>query len=158
MNKKTNLNDIAELKKNLAAKEKINNDHERKINTIDTLMYKAHTYELSKASKGKKTKPKNTNRGGFCSKEQIPDILVKFLELKDDETFLARTQITKKLNKKFNDLGLQKGQFTTLNKDVVKELELDKSNIDRVIKITEFQTFLKEFYPTKEAKNTVSVC
>ena len=44
-----------------------------------------------------------------------------------------------------------------LNKDVVNALELEKSYINKVIKFSEFQTFLKGFYPVKEEKNLDSV-
>jgi hypothetical protein len=156
LNIKTIDKEILEIEKSLKSKEKIRNDYERQRNSLLKLLSKTHNDEVTKARKEKPKRKGNVN-GGFCKEHPVPDVLVKFLELKEGETCLARHQVMSKLSNKFSQMGLKKGQDTTLNKEVVKELELDKSNIDRVIKFGEFQTFLKGFYPTKEEKNTVSV-
>jgi hypothetical protein len=150
--------EILEINKLLKSKEKIRNDIERQQNSILKLLFKTHSDEVIKArkEKPKKTK-KNLTNYGILSLQPVPEILIKFLDLNEEEKCLTRPSVMSKLSNKFVQLGLKKGQNTTLTKEVVKELELDKSYIDKVIKFTEFQTFLKGFYPTKEEKNTVSV-
>lgn len=148
--------DISEIEKSLKSKEKIRNDYERQRNSLLKLLSKTHNDEVTKARK-EKPKRKSNVTGGFCKKHPVPDILIKFLELKEGETCLERHQVMSKLSNKFFQMGLKKGQKTTLNKEVVDELELNESNIGRVIEFGEFQTFLKGFYPNKEEKNIVSV-
>jgi len=155
-NIKTINKEISEINKNLKMKEKILNDYERQRNSIIKILPKAHHDEVVKAQK-KKTKRPGNAKGGFCSVQPVPDILIKFLDLKDDEKCLRRPSVTSKLSNKFSEMGLKKGQETTLNEKVVKDLELDKSYVGKVINFGEFQTFLKGFYSVKEEKNTVSV-
>lgn len=147
--------EISETKKILKIKEKSRSDYERQRNALFKLLPKTHNDEVTKARKQKTKRPGNVT-GGFCSLQPVPDILVKFLDLKEDETCLKRPQVTSRLSNKFSAMGLKKGQDTILSKEVVKELELDKSYIGKVINFGEFQTFLKGFYQVKE-KNIVSV-
>jgi hypothetical protein len=149
--------DISEIEKSLKNKEKERNDLERQRNAILKVLSKTHNDEVTKARKEKPKRKGNVN-GGFCKEQPVPEILIKFLGLKDGETSLKRPQVMSKLSNKFSEMGLKKGQDTTLNKDVVKELNLDKSYVDKVIKFGGFQTFLAEFYHSKEEKNTVNVC
>ena len=157
LNIKTSDKEISEIEKTLKSKEKIRNDFERHRNALLKLLAKTHADEVIKARKEKPKRKGNVN-GGFCKEQPVPDVLVKFLELKEGETCLARHQVMSKLSNKFAQMGLKKGQLTTLDEKVVKELGLPSSNINRVIEFGKFQTFLKGFYPTKEEKNTVSVC
>jgi hypothetical protein len=148
--------EIVEIMKILKGKEKIRNDYERQRNSILKLLPKTHHDEVIKARKEKPKRPGNI-KGGFNKEQPVPEILIKFLDLKEGELCLKRPQVMSKLSNKFSIMGLKKGQDTILNKEVVKELELEKSYINKVIKFGEFQTFLKGFYPVKEEKNLVSV-
>jgi hypothetical protein len=148
--------EISEATKIIKGKEKTRNDYERQRNSILKLLSKTHNDEVIKARKEKPKRKGNIN-GGFCKEQPVPEILIKFLDLKDGDVCLKRPQVMSKLSNKFSTMGLKKGQDTTLSKEVVKELELDKSYINKVIKFGEFQTFLKGFYPVKEEKNIVSV-
>ena len=148
--------DISEIEKSHKIKEKERNDLERQRNAILKVLSKTHNDEVTKARKEKPKRKGNVN-GGFCKEQPVPDILIKFLGLKDGETSLKRPQVMSKLSNKFSEMGLKKGQDTTLSKEVVKELNLDKSYVDKVIKFGGFQTFLAEFYHSKEEKNTVNV-
>lgn len=148
--------EILQINKNLKIKEKTRYDYERQRNSILKFLPKTHNDEVTKARK-QKTKRKGNAEGGFCSLQPVPEILIKFLDLKEDEKCLRRPQVTSRLSNKFSTMGLKKGQETTLNDKVVRELGLDKSYIGKVINFGEFQTFLKGFYQVKEEKNVVSV-
>ena len=52
------------------------------------------------------------------------------------------------LHVKFNELGLKKGQNITIDKATAKALNIEDGE-GKVIKFTEFQTFLASFYPVK---------
>ena len=149
--------EILEIKKLLKIKEKKRNDIERQYHSKIKPLSKLHSDEVTKARKEKTKRKVKNPTGGFNSLQPVPEILIKFLNLSEEDKCLTRPQVVSKLSNKFAQLGLKKGQNTTLNKEVVKELGLDKSYIDKVIEFGKFQTFLKGFFPTKEEKNTVSV-
>ena len=60
---------------------------------------------------------------------------------------MARPKVMSALNNKFTELKLKDGQNTTLDKSTAKALGLGKTGEGKVIKFTEFQTFLASFYP-----------
>jgi len=145
--------EISETNKNLKIKEKSRYDNERQRNSILKLLPKTHNDEVTKARKQKTKRNKGNAEGGFCSLQPVPEILIKFLDLKEDERCLRRPQVTSRLSNKFSTMGLKNGQVTTLNEKVVKELGLDDSYVGREINFGGFQTFLKGFYQVKEDKN-----
>ena len=148
--------EISETEKHLKVKEKLRNDYERQRNSILKILSKTHKDEITKAQKEGKTTRKGNINGGFNKDQPVPEILKRFLGLSPDAV-MKRPQVMSLLNSKFTELKLKQGQETKLNKATVKELELDNSWDGKVIKFTEFQTFLKQFYPSKEEKNIVSI-
>ena len=142
--------EISELEKQLKSREKVRNDYERQCNAIVKVLSKTHTDEVNKAIKSKPKRKGNVN-GGFNKEQPVPEILTKFLGLEDD-TSMARPKVMSALNNKFTELKLKDGQNTTLDKATAKALGLGKEGDGKVIKFTEFQSFLKTFYPKKEEK------
>ena len=142
--------EISELEKQLKTKEKIRNDYERQCNAIVKVLSKTHNDEVNKAIKSKPKRKGNVN-GGFNREQPVPEILAKFLGL-DDGASMARPKVMSALNNKFTELKLKDGQNTTLDKTTAKALGLGKEGEGKVIKFTEFQSFLKTFYPKKEEK------
>jgi hypothetical protein len=147
--------EVCEIEKSLKAKNKERNDLERQRNLILKVLSKTHNDEVSKARK-EKTKRKGSSNSGFNKEKPVPEILIKFLDL-EEEACLARPQVMKKLNNKLVELGLKNGPDTVLSKEVIKELNLDKSYIDKVITFGGFQTFLATFYQNDKNKNIVTV-
>jgi hypothetical protein len=142
--------EISELEKQLKTKEKVRNDYERQCNAIVKVLSKTHNDEVNKAIKAKPKRKGNVN-GGFNREQPVPEVLAKFLGL-DDGASMARPKVMSALNNKFTELKLKEGQNTTLDKATAKALGLGKEGEGKVIKFTEFQSFLKTFYPKKEEK------
>jgi len=142
--------EISELEKQLKSREKVRNDYERQCNAIVKVLSKTHTDEVNKAIKSKPKRKGNVN-GGFNKEQPVPEVLSKFLGLEDGIT-MARPKVMSALNNKFTELKLKDGQNTTLDKATAKALGLGKEGDGKVIKFTEFQSFLKTFYPKKEEK------
>ncbi len=142
--------EISELEKQLKAKEKVRNDYERQCNAIVKVLSKTHNDEVNKAIKSKPKRKGNVN-GGFNREQPVPEVLAKFLGL-EDGACMARPKVMSALNNKFTELKLKDGQNTTLDKATAKALGLGKEGDGKVIKFTEFQSFLKTFYPKKEEK------
>lgn len=147
--------EIGDIEKSLKTKNKDRNDLERQRNLILKVLSKTHNDEVSKARK-EKTKRKGSSNSGFNKEKPVPEILIKFLDL-EEGSCLARPQVMKKLNNKLVELGLKNGPDTVLSKEVIKELNLDKSYIDKVITFGGFQTFLATFYQNDKDKNIVTV-
>lgn len=145
--------EISELEKQLKTKEKARNEFERQVNGILKVLGKTHTDEVNKARKEKPKRKGNVN-GGFNKESPVPELLVKFLGLADG-ICMARPKVMSALNNKFSELGLKNGQLTTLDKSTSKALGLGKEGDGKVIKFTEFQSFLAGFYPKKEDKEVV---
>jgi predicted RNase H-like nuclease (RuvC/YqgF family) len=142
--------EISELEKQLKSREKVRNDYERQCNAIVKVLSKTHTDEVNKAIKSKPKRKGNVN-GGFNKEQPVPEVLAKFLGL-DEGASMARPKVMSALNNKFTELKLKDGQNTTLDKATAKALGLGKEGDGKVIKFTEFQSFLKTFYPKKEEK------
>jgi len=142
--------EISELEKQLKSREKVRNDYERQCNAIVKVLSKTHTDEVNKAIKSKPKRKGNVN-GGFNKEQPVPEVLAKFLGL-DEGASMARPKVMSALNNKFTELKLKDGQNTTLDKATAKALGLGKEGDGKVIKFTEFQSFLKTFYPKKEDK------
>ena len=142
--------EISEHEKQLKSREKVRNDYERQCNAIVKVLSKTHTDEVNKAIKSKPKRKGNVN-GGFNREQPVPEVLAKFLGLSDDVN-MARPKVMSALNNKFTELKLKDGQNTTLDKATAKALGLGKEGDGKVIKFTEFQSFLKTFYPKKEEK------
>ena len=142
--------EISELEKQLKSREKVRNDYERQCNAIVKVLSKTHTDEVNKAIKSKPKRKGNVN-GGFNKEQPVPEVLAKFLGLEEGAS-MARPKVMSALNNKFTELKLKDGQNTTLDKATAKALGLGKEGDGKVIKFTEFQSFLKTFYPKKEEK------
>jgi len=142
--------EISELEKQLKSREKVRNDYERQCNAIVKVLSKTHTDEVNKAIKSKPKRKGNVN-GGFNKEQPVPEVLAKFLGLEEGAS-MARPKVMSALNNKFTELKLKDGQNTTLDKATAKALGLGKEGDGKVIKFTEFQSFLKTFYPKKEDK------
>jgi hypothetical protein len=140
--------EISEFEKQLKTKEKVRNDYERQCNAIVKVLSKTHTDEVNKAIKSKPKRKGNVN-GGFNREQPVPDVLINFLGLTTG-TCMARPKVMSALNNKFTELKLKDGQNTTLDKATAKALGLGKEGDGKVIKFTEFQSFLKTFYPKKD--------
>jgi predicted RNase H-like nuclease (RuvC/YqgF family) len=145
--------EISELEKQLKTKEKSRNEFERQVNGIVKILGKTHIDEVNKARKEKPKRKGNVN-GGFNKESPVPELLVKFLGLTEGAC-MARPKVMSALNNKFSELGLKNGQLTTLDKPTSKALGLGKDGDGKVIKFTEFQSFLAGFYPKKEDKEIV---
>jgi hypothetical protein len=139
--------ETAELEKQLKTKEKSRNELERQVNNILKLLSKTHSDEVNKARKEKPKRRGNVN-GGFNKEQPVPEVLVSFLGL-EAGACMARPKVMSALNNKFTELKLKDGQTTTLDKTTAKALGLGKEGEGRVIKFTEFQSFLASFYPKK---------
>jgi hypothetical protein len=139
--------EINELKLQIKSKEKEYNDFERQCNSILKLLTKSHSDEVNKARKEKPKRKGNVN-GGFNKEHPVPEVLISFLGLAENAC-MSRPKVMSALNNKFTQLGLKNGQNTTLDKSTVKALKLNKEEDGRVIKFTEFQSFLASFYPKK---------
>lgn len=142
--------EISELEKTLKTKEKERNEHERQLNNAIKLLSKTHSDEVTKALKERPKRKGNVN-GGFNKEQLVPEVLRTFLGLPDG-TSMARPKVMSALNNKFTELKLKEGQNTTLDKTTAKSLGLGKSGEGKVIKFTEFQTFLASFYPKTETE------
>ena len=142
--------EISELEKQLKSREKVRNDYERQCNAIVKVLSKTHTDEVNKAIKSKPKRKGNVN-GGFNKEQPVPEVLARFLGLEEGAS-MARPKVMSALNNKFTELKLKDGQNTTLDKATAKALGLGKEGDGKVIKFTEFQSFLKTFYPKKEEK------
>mgnify|MGYP000215068224 FL=1 len=142
--------EISDLEKQLKSREKVRNDYERQCNAIVKVLSKTHNDEVNKAIKSKPKRKGNVN-GGFNKEQPVPEVLAKFLGLEDGAS-MARPKVMSALNNKFTELKLKDGQNTTLDKATAKALGLGKEGDGKVIKFTEFQSFLKTFYPKKEEK------
>lgn len=140
--------EINDLEKNIKSKEKVRTDNERQLNNALKLLSKTHSDEVTKAIKERPKRKGNVN-GGFNKEQPVPNILCSFLGLPVG-TNMARPKVMSALNNKFNELKLKNGQITVLDKETAKELGLGKAGDGKVIKFTEFQTFLATFYPNKE--------
>jgi predicted RNase H-like nuclease (RuvC/YqgF family) len=137
--------EISELEKTLKTKEKERNEHERQLNNAIKLLSKTHSDEVTKALKERPKRKGNVN-GGFNKEQPVPEVLRSFLGLADGAA-MARPKVMSALNNKFTELKLKDGQNTTLDKPTAKALGLGKTGEGKVIKFTEFQTFLASFYP-----------
>ena len=144
--------EITELTKELKTKEKTRNDYERQRNNILKVLSKTHSDEVNRALKTKPKRKGNVN-GGFNREQPVPPILANFLGLAEGAA-MSRPKVMSALNNKFNELKLKEGQNTTLDKAAAKALGLGKAGEGRVIKFTEFQSFLASFYPKKTDEAT----
>jgi DNA repair exonuclease SbcCD ATPase subunit len=142
--------EISELEKTLKTKEKERNEHERQLNSALKLLSKTHSDEVTKALKERPKRKGNVN-GGFNKEQPVPEVLRGFLGLAEGAT-MARPKVMSALNNKFTELKLKDGQNTTLDKATAKALGLGKAGEGKVIKFTEFQTFLASFYPKAETE------
>ncbi len=142
--------EISELEKTLKSKEKERNEHERQLNSALKLLSKTHSDEVTKALKERPKRKGNVN-GGFNKEQPVPEVLRTFLGLAEGAT-MARPKVMSALNNKFTELKLKDGQNTTLDKTTAKALGLGKTGEGKVIKFTEFQTFLASFYPKAETE------
>lgn len=142
--------EISELEKTLKIKEKERNEHERQLNSAIKLLSKTHSDEVTKALKERPKRKGNVN-GGFNKEQPVPEVLRSFLGLADGAA-MARPKVMSALNNKFTELKLKDGQNTTLDKSTAKALGLGKTGEGKVIKFTEFQTFLASFYPKAETE------
>lgn len=142
--------EISELEKTLKSKEKERNEHERQLNSALKLLSKTHSDEVTKALKERPKRKGNVN-GGFNKEQPVPEVLRSFLGLAEGAA-MARPKVMSALNNKFTELKLKDGQNTTLDKATAKALGLGKSGEGKVIKFTEFQTFLASFYPKAETE------
>ena len=141
--------EINELEKILKLKQKERNDYVRQLNNTLKLIGKTHLDEVTKARKEKRKRKGNIN-GGFNKEQPAPEILRNFLGLSEDAA-IPRPKVMHELHVKFKDLGLKDGQIITIDKATSEELNLKYSE-GKVIKFTEFQTFLASFYPTPVPK------
>lgn len=142
--------EISELEKTLKSKEKERNEHERQLNSALKLLTKTHSDEVTKALKERPKRKGNVN-GGFNKEQPVPEVLRSFLGLAEGAA-MARPKVMSALNNKFTELKLKDGQNTTLDKATAKSLGLGKAGEGKVIKFTEFQTFLASFYPKAETE------
>lgn len=142
--------EISELEKTLKSKEKERNEHERQLNSALKLLTKTHSDEVTKALKERPKRKGNVN-GGFNKEQPVPEVLRGFLGLAEGAA-MARPKVMSALNNKFTELKLKDGQNTTLDKATAKSLGLGKAGEGKVIKFTEFQTFLASFYPKAETE------
>ncbi len=142
--------EISELEKTLKTKEKERNEHERQLNSALKLLSKTHSDEVTKALKERPKRKGNVN-GGFNKEQPVPEVLRSFLGLAEGAA-MARPKVMSALNNKFTELKLKDGQNTTLDKATAKALGLGKTGEGKVIKFTEFQTFLASFYPKAETE------
>jgi len=142
--------EISELEKTLKSKEKERNEHERQLNNALKLLSKTHSDEVTKALKERPKRKGNVN-GGFNKEQPVPEVLRSFLGLAEGAA-MARPKVMSALNNKFTELKLKDGQNTTLDKATAKALGLGKAGEGKVIKFTEFQTFLASFYPKAETE------
>ncbi len=147
INMKNTQKEINNLKLLVKTKEKEYNDFEKQCNNVLKLLTKSHTDEVNKVRKERPKRKGNVN-GGFNKEHPVPEILINFLGLPEG-TCLSRPKVMSALNNKFTQLGLKNGQNTTLDKATSKALKLNKEDECRVIKFTEFQSFLASFYPKK---------
>ena len=92
----------------------------------------------SKTIKIKSTEKTNT---GIRKKKPVPNVLTSFLDLEDD-VLMSRPDIIKAFTVKLKELNLKDGKYTTLNKEVVKNLELDKSYINKQLDFGGLQTLI----------------
>jgi hypothetical protein len=145
--------EISELEKTLKTKEKERNEHERQLNNALKLLTKTHSDEVTKALKERPKRKGNVN-GGFNKEQPVPEVLRTFLGLAEGAT-MARPKVMSALNNKFTELKLKEGQNTTLDKATAKALGLGKAGEGKLIKFTEFQTFLASFYPKAEVEINV---
>jgi hypothetical protein len=142
--------EISELEKTLKSKEKERNEHERQLNNAIKLLSKTHSDEVTKALKERPKRKGNVN-GGFNKEQPVPEVLREFLGLAEGAA-MARPKVMSALNNKFTELKLKDGQNTTLDKPTAKALGLGKTGEGKVIKFTEFQTFLASFYPKADTE------
>jgi hypothetical protein len=147
--------EINDLEKTLKVKEKERNEHERNLNNTLKLIAKTHLDEITKARKERPKRKGNIN-GGFNKEQPVPEILRIFLELPENAA-LPRPKVMSALHNKFTELGLRTGQNINIDKETATALGLQNSD-EKVIKFTEFQSFLSKFYPPKkEPKNESDV-
>ena len=130
-----------ELQELLHKNEKVHNDLERQRNRLYSVLSKSHDDEIKRVKK-EKPKRKGNKDGGFNKETPVPPKLIKYLGL-EEGIELSRPKVMSLLNDKFKTEGLKKGQITTLDKNTSKLLDKD---VNREIKFTGFQSFLKEFY------------
>jgi hypothetical protein len=139
--------------KELKADEKEYNDLEREENNIIKLISKCHTDDINRVRKEKKSNRRGNVNGGFNANVLVPEILRSFLDLPEG-AMMPRPKVMSAMNNKFTQLGLKDGQTTNIDKATAKVLGLSGP---REIKFTEFQSFLKSFFPPKENKVVVDV-
>jgi hypothetical protein len=145
--------EINELEKILKLKHKERNDYVRQLNNTLKLIGKTHSDEVTKARKEKRKRKGNIN-GGFNKEQPVPENLRNFLGLSEDAA-IPRPKVMHELHVKFKELGLKDGQIITINKATCEALNLKYSE-GKVIKFTEFQTFLASFYPTPVPKSLIT--
>jgi hypothetical protein len=143
--------ELTNLNKQVKALEVQKASNDRLVNKQVALLPKAYEEGINKARKEKKKRTNNA-RSGILREAPIPELLIKFLDLKEG-TLLARPSVASRLNNKFKDLGLKKGQDTILDKKTAKIFGLEEGH---VIRFTQVQTFLKEIYD-KEKTNEVAL-
>jgi hypothetical protein len=143
--------ELSNLNKQVKALELQKASNDRLVNKQVALLPKAYEDGITKARKEKKKRTNNA-RSGILKEAPIPELLIKFLDLKEG-TLLARPAVASRLNNKFKDLGLKKGQDTILDKKTAKMFGLEEGH---VIRFTQVQTFLKEIYD-KEKTNEVAL-
>ena len=73
-------------------------------------------------------------------------LLISFIELSEN-ALMPRLKVMDELDVKFKKLGLNNGKNITIDKATSQALDLN--NEEKVIKFTEFQTFVDSFYPSK---------
>ena len=153
--------DITQIRKDIASleseKTKLINEHDKKISKIyadikkerskenkiiTNILAKVHKKEVTQAKKERR-KRNGENKGGFNKETEVPETLRKFLDL-EEGTMLARPKVMSKLNAKFIELGLKKGQEVELDKKTAKKFGLKEGH---VIGFTEFQRFIADQYP-----------
>lgn len=139
--------------KELKTDEKEYNDLEREENNIIKLISKCHIDDINRVRKEKKSNRRGNVNGGFNANVLVPEVLRSFLDLPEG-AMLPRPKVMSAMNNKFTQLGLKDGQTTNIDKATAKVLGLSGP---REIKFTEFQSFLKSFFPLKETKVVVEV-
>lgn len=147
---------INELEKEISILHKQKNKLERSIHSTIKDFNKAHTDEVSQASKIKsKSKRKGNVNGGFNKEIPVPEQIRNYIGI-DKDVMMSRPKVMSALNNKLKEDGCKLGQNTTLNKSVVASLGLNKKDIGRVIKFGEFQKWLASFYTTVQEENEES--
>lgn len=120
--------------------------NKREQNSVINRLGSLHKSEVKAVSKEKRKRSKDV-KSGIQKEAPVPETLISYLGL-EEGAMLARTEVVKRMHKKWKEDGLKDGQTTVLNKKHAKALGYPSGH---VIEFKDYQPFISSFYNSNKA-------